>query len=166
MVGARWLAGAVTAAVTAGGTTVGTVAEQRFASGPARVALVELYTSEGCGSCPPAQRWLGELRGAAGLWRDFAPVAWHADYWNRLGWPDRFSMKELTRRHYAVSRRRGAAGRLTRRASCATARNGGCVGRRRRTAREDSRRGNRWWLRSPAEAGAQTIPRPIRRGAI
>ncbi len=78
-------------------------AEQRFASGPARVALVELYTSEGCSSCPPAERWLGGLREAPGLWRDFVPVAWHVDYWNRLGWPDRFSTKENTARQYAVA---------------------------------------------------------------
>jgi hypothetical protein len=81
----------------------GVAAEQRFASGPARVALVELYTSEGCSSCPPAERWLGDLRTAPGLWRDFVPVAWHVDYWNRLGWPDRFSTKEYTQRHYAVA---------------------------------------------------------------
>ena len=78
-------------------------AEQRFASGPARVALVELYTSEGCSSCPPAERWLGELRSAPGLWRDFVPVAWHVDYWNRLGWPDRFSTKDYTARQYAMA---------------------------------------------------------------
>ncbi len=78
-------------------------AEQRFASGTARVTLVELYTSEGCSSCPPAERWLGELRGAPGLWRDFVPVAWHVDYWNRLGWPDRFSTKDITARQYALA---------------------------------------------------------------
>lgn len=85
------------------GPGVARAAEQRFASGPARVALIELYTSEGCSSCPPAERWLGELRTAPGLWREFVPVAWHVDYWNRLGWPDRFSTKEFTARHYAVA---------------------------------------------------------------
>jgi hypothetical protein len=73
---------------------------QHFASGPARTALVELYTSEGCSSCPPAERWLGELRDHPGLWRDFVPVAFHVDYWNRLGWPDRFSTKDFTQRQY------------------------------------------------------------------
>ena len=85
------------------GPGVARAAEQRFASGPARVALIELYTSEGCSSCPPAERWLGELRTAPGLWRDFVPVAWHVDYWNRLGWPDRFSTKEFTARQYALA---------------------------------------------------------------
>lgn len=74
-----------------------------FSSGPARVSLIELYTSEGCSSCPPAERWLGQLRDKPGLWRDFVPVAFHVDYWNRLGWPDRFSTKDFTAREYAYS---------------------------------------------------------------
>ncbi|MEY2878823.1 MAG: hypothetical protein RLZZ15_1203 [Verrucomicrobiota bacterium] len=72
----------------------------QFTSGPARVALVELFTSEGCSSCPPAEKWLGELRDAPGLWREFVPVAFHVDYWNRLGWPDRFSTRDFTQRQY------------------------------------------------------------------
>ena len=71
-----------------------------FASGPARIALVELFTSEGCSSCPPAERWLGALRDDPGLWKNFVPVAFHVDYWNRLGWPDRFSAREFTQREY------------------------------------------------------------------
>jgi len=75
----------------------------RFASGPGHVALLELYTSEGCSSCPPAERWLGALRDDPGLWRDFVPVAFHVDYWNRLGWPDRFSTRAFTQRQYALA---------------------------------------------------------------
>jgi hypothetical protein len=75
----------------------------KFTSGPARVSLVELYSSEGCSSCPPAEKWLGQLRDAPGLWRDFVPVACHVDYWNRLGWPDRFSTKDFTQREYAYA---------------------------------------------------------------
>ena len=60
-----------------------------FRSGPRPVPLLELFTSEGCSSCPPAEAWLGELRHDPGLWRDFVPVAWHVNYWDRLGWPDR-----------------------------------------------------------------------------
>lgn len=80
----------------------------RFTSGPARVSLIELYTSEGCSSCPPAERWLGQLRDAPGLWRDFVPVAFHVDYWNRLGWPDRFSSRDFTQREYAYAAGWGA----------------------------------------------------------
>lgn len=76
---------------------------RRFASGPARVALIELYSSEGCSSCPPAERWLGTLRDDPGLWKEFVPVAFHVDYWNRLGWPDRFSSREFTQRQYALA---------------------------------------------------------------
>ncbi|HVU25542.1 MAG TPA: DUF1223 domain-containing protein [Opitutus sp.] len=72
-------------------------------SGPARVSLIELYTSEGCSSCPPADRWLARLRDHAGLWREFVPLEFHVDYWNRLGWPDRFSTREFTAREYAYA---------------------------------------------------------------
>ena len=72
----------------------------RFTSGPAQTALIELFSSEGCSSCPPAERWLGSLRTEPGLWRGFVPVAFHVDYWNRLGWPDRFSTREFTAREY------------------------------------------------------------------
>jgi hypothetical protein len=74
--------------------------EQRFASGPARTSLLELYTSEGCSSCPPAERWLDALGGEAGLWKDFVPVEFHVNYWDRLGWPDRFATREFTQRQY------------------------------------------------------------------
>ena len=73
-------------------------------SGPARVSLIELFTSEGCSSCPPADRWLSALRGDAGLWRQFVPVAFHVDYWNRLGWLDRFASRASTQREYDYAR--------------------------------------------------------------
>src|SRR5215207_1393013 len=83
--------------------SLGFAGEQRFASGENRVSLLELYTSEGCSSCPPAERWLGSLRDAPGLWRDFVPVALHVNYWDKLGWPDRFASKEFTEREYAYA---------------------------------------------------------------
>ena len=55
------------------------VGESHFSSGVNHVALVELYTSEGCSSCPPAERWLAERKSHPGLWRDFVPVALHVD---------------------------------------------------------------------------------------
>lgn len=76
-------------------------------SGPQRTALVELYTSEGCSSCPPADRWLSGLRGA-GIGPDAAiPLAFHVDYWNKLGWPDRFSQAGYSDRQRLASRRNG-----------------------------------------------------------
>ena len=83
--------------------TVATAAPLKFSSGENRAHLIELYSSEGCSSCPPAERWLGELRDAPGLWRDFVPVAFHVSYWDRLGWPDRFATKEFTARQYAYA---------------------------------------------------------------
>ncbi len=74
-----------------------------FSSGVTQTTLLELYTSEGCSSCPPAERFLATLRDQPGLWRDFVPVAFHVDYWNRLGWPDRFSTREFTQREYAYA---------------------------------------------------------------
>ncbi|HXA80800.1 MAG TPA: DUF1223 domain-containing protein [Opitutaceae bacterium] len=75
----------------------------RFASGTRQTALVELYTSEGCSSCPPAERWLAGLRDASGLWRDFVPVAFHVNYWDDLGWRDRFASRQFTQRQYALA---------------------------------------------------------------
>lgn len=76
-----------------------------FSSGRAQVALVELFTSEGCSSCPPAEAWLARQRANPGLWRTFVPVAWHVTYWNRLGWPDPFARKAFTEREYAYAAR-------------------------------------------------------------
>ncbi len=75
----------------------------RFASGSARVTLIELYTSEGCSSCPPADSWLGSLRDKTGLWTEFVPVEFHVDYWNGLGWRDRLSSHDFTARQYAYA---------------------------------------------------------------
>jgi hypothetical protein len=75
----------------------------RFASGARQTALVELYTSEGCSSCPPAERWLAGLGDEPGLWRDFVPVAFHVTYWDNLGWPDRFASRQFTQRQYALA---------------------------------------------------------------
>lgn len=87
---------ALTAIAMFGATSF--AAETRFESGPQQTSLVELYTSEGCSSCPPAEAWLSRQKENPGLWRKFVPVAFHVDYWNRLGWPDRFSSKEWTLR--------------------------------------------------------------------
>ena len=89
--------------LAAAGAGVARAGELRFASGTARTALIELYTSEGCSSCPPAERWLGTLRGQPGLWRAFVPVAFHVHYWDRLGWPDRFASREFTQRQYEIA---------------------------------------------------------------
>ena len=69
-----------------------------FESGPKRVQLLELFTSEGCSSCPPAEASLSRLVSDSRLWRDFVPVAFHVDYWDRLGWKDPLASAEWTKR--------------------------------------------------------------------
>lgn len=75
-----------------------TLTAQTFESPEERVPLLELFTSEGCSSCPPAEKWLGKLIDHPDLWKEFVPVAFHVDYWNNLGWKDRFSSPEFTKR--------------------------------------------------------------------
>ncbi len=63
-----------------------------------RVALIELFTSEGCSSCPPADRWLGAIAQSE-LGNDKAiPLALHVDYWDYIGWKDPFADKRFTTR--------------------------------------------------------------------
>ncbi len=81
----------------------GQAAPQILASGENRTRLIELFTSEGCSSCPPAEAWLNGLRGDPGLWRDFVPVAFHVNYWDRLGWTDRLASREFTGRQHAYA---------------------------------------------------------------
>lgn len=72
-------------------------------SPPHAVALVELYTSEGCSSCPRADRWLSRLlREGPGV-DHVVPLAFHVDYWDRLGWKDRFASARFTERQYALA---------------------------------------------------------------
>jgi len=71
---------------------------QTIQSGPARVALLELYTSEGCSSCPPAETWLSSLAQDDRVWKDVAPVAFHVDYWDYLGWGDVFATSAFSER--------------------------------------------------------------------
>jgi len=80
-----------------------------FSSGERQVVLLELYTSEGCSSCPPADRWLTSLASDPGLWRDVVPIAFHVDYWNYLGWRDPFSDDRYSDRQRRY-RLEGAAG--------------------------------------------------------
>lgn len=81
----------------------------RFESGEKRVAFVELFTSEGCSSCPPAERTLLKLTTHPSLWKTFVPVAFHVNYWDNLGWKDWMASVEFTRRQrtYASGWRSG-----------------------------------------------------------
>ena len=72
----------------------------RATSGPTPPTVIELYTSEGCSSCPPADRWLSKLKGQPGV----LALAFHVNYWDRLGWPDRFASPEATARQHQLAR--------------------------------------------------------------
>ena len=67
-------------------------------SGERQTAVVELYTSEGCSSCPRADRWLSQLVTTPRDDLDLLALAFHVDYWDYLGWKDRFSSADYTRR--------------------------------------------------------------------
>ena len=68
-------------------------------------AIVELYTSEGCSSCPPADRWLTGLTGR----NDVIALAFHVNYWDRLGWPDRFATAAITERQHQLAQTSGSS---------------------------------------------------------
>lgn len=70
--------------------------------GPAPV-VVELFTSQGCSSCPPADALLTELAKDSSLRGRVIPLAFHVDYWDRLGWRDPFSSADWSRRQYAYT---------------------------------------------------------------
>ena len=75
-----------------------------FSSPTQQARLLELYTSEGCSSCPPADEWLSTLKDHPQLWKTFIPVAFRVDYWNYLGWKDEFSKAEYTQRQRNYAR--------------------------------------------------------------
>jgi hypothetical protein len=90
-------------------SVLGTVTAQGgdvvFESKPARTHLLELFTSEGCSSCLPAEAWLSNLKNEPRLWQDFVPIAFHVDYWDHLGWRDPFASKTWTERQADYSAR-------------------------------------------------------------
>jgi len=71
---------------------------QKFSSGAEQATLIELYTSQGCSSCPPAEEYLNTFKQNSQLWKKYIPLALHVDYWDYLGWKDRFASPENTAR--------------------------------------------------------------------
>ena len=65
---------------------------------PAKTRFIELYSSQGCSSCPPAEHWIGQLEHDKELWKTNIPIVFHVDYWDYLGWKDPFASKEYTNR--------------------------------------------------------------------
>ena len=87
-------------------TPVTIYAAECFAkSGETTVPLLELYTSEGCSSCPPADKWLSSLKADA---HKVIPLAFHVDYWDYIGWKDKFSKPEYSNRQRKTAKFAGA----------------------------------------------------------
>ena len=84
----QWLAAVIAVCCTAG------------VSAQQRPLVVELFTSEGCSSCPPAEAALGQLSARA----DIVALAYHVDYWDDLGWRDRFELPQSVKRQNIYAR--------------------------------------------------------------
>ena len=72
-------------------------------SPPHAIALIELYTSEGCNSCLPADQWVSRLDRSGYNADQVVPLALHVDYWDRLGWKDRFASARFSERQRALA---------------------------------------------------------------
>ena len=82
-----------------------------FISSDQQTTLIELYSSEGCSSCPPADQFLSQFSNSNDLWNQYIPVAFHVDYWDYIGWKDAFASADFSNRHQALSvRSRGKGG--------------------------------------------------------
>lgn len=77
---------------------------RQVSSPPHRVVLLELYTSEGCSSCPPADRFLSGLRQSGVSNTSIIPLAFHVTYWDYIGWKDVFGQKKFDLRQRALGR--------------------------------------------------------------
>ena len=69
-----------------------------FQSSSSQSQLIELFTSQGCSSCPPTERWLNRFVTKKDLWTKFVPLAFHVDYWDYIGWKDVYAQKQFTKR--------------------------------------------------------------------
>ena len=67
-------------------------------------ALVELYTSEGCDSCPPADRWLSSLAARGYAPDRLVPLALHVDYWDYIGWKDPYAKRQFSTRQHRLAK--------------------------------------------------------------
>jgi len=91
----RPIAAAICASIVSFSATAGQCSAQ---SGARTAVLVELYTSEGCDSCPPADRWLSSLQSQGYAPDKVVPLALHVDYWDYIGWKDPYAKREFATR--------------------------------------------------------------------
>lgn len=74
---------------------IGPAQAQTFTSPDTTVTLLEVYTSQGCSSCPPAEHWLGKFVDDPRLWRQFIPINFHVDYWDYLAGKTRLRLQNF-----------------------------------------------------------------------
>ena len=86
-------------------TAPATAAGCNATSSAQRVAVLELYTSEGCDSCPPTDRWVSALPARGFAAARVVTLAYHVDYWNHLGWTDPFAQARFTERQRFANNR-------------------------------------------------------------
>ena len=80
--------------------------EITFSSGRQQTVLIELYTSEGCNSCPPAEEYLNALKQHQKLWHAYIPIAFHVDYWDYIGWRDPYAHSAHAKRQSWYAKQR------------------------------------------------------------
>jgi len=91
------------------GSTISVAAECSAKSGTQSTPLLELYTSEGCSSCPPADKWMSSIAGSGFTADKVVPLAFHVDYWDYIGWKDRFGKAEYSNRQRQAAKHDFAA---------------------------------------------------------
>lgn len=77
---------------------------RHFKSGDHPIRFIELYTSQGCSSCPPAEQWISNFKHDEGLWKSVFPLAFHVDYWDYIGWKDEFAKPQYGTRQRLYQR--------------------------------------------------------------
>lgn len=95
----------ISLALTGSLSTLALAEKLQFNSSGTKTQLIELYTSQGCSSCPPAEHLLSTQLTRKRLWKDIIPIAFHVDYWDYLGWKDIYSEPSFTqrqRRHFQL----------------------------------------------------------------
>lgn len=66
--------------------------------------FIELFTSQGCSSCPPAEEYINRFTENSQLWEKYIPIVFHVDYWDYIGWKDVFAQPEFSARQYRYAK--------------------------------------------------------------
>ena len=75
-----------------------------FTSPETQVSIVELYSSQGCSSCPPAERWVNQFITEPKLWQEVIPMVFHVDYWDYIAWSDPYAKAKYSLRQQNYKR--------------------------------------------------------------